>query len=225
MTTLKPALPRDKSELGANRKLHGDSSYYYAHGEGWEVPADAVVRSGPGLVTGGAPTPLGPDGKPIVTEATAEKASADDVRDEVISRLRERIDALERELVQHRAGAQNLTQFSFSDEGAKCKVYVEVGADVLERREAAADGAESASAAEAAVSVTFSGKKAVLRVLSPKLPDGAGVDRWVVTFICESEILPEKCTYRVDRAKGKVSLTLKKKDETKKWHRITTQAS
>jgi len=47
----------------------------------------------------------------------------------------------------------------------------------------------------------------------------------VVTFICESEILPEKCTYRVDRAKGKVSLTLKKKDETKKWHRITTQAS
>lgn len=222
MTTLKPALPREKSELGANRKLHGDTSYYYAHGEGWEVPPEAVVRSGPGLVTGGAPTPLGPDGKPIVSEAAAEKASADDVRDEVIARLRERIDALERELVQHRAGAQNLTQFSFSDEGAKCKVYVEVGADILERREAA-DGAESA--AEAAVSVTFSGKSAVLRVLAPKLPDGAGVDRRAVTFVCESEILPEKCTYRVDRAKGKVSLTLKKKDETKKWHRVTTQAS
>lgn len=40
-------------ELDLERK--GDNAYYYAHNRKFEVPADAKVISGPGLITGGAP--------------------------------------------------------------------------------------------------------------------------------------------------------------------------
>mmetsp|Transcript_44892 Transcript_44892/g.139688 ORF Transcript_44892/g.139688 Transcript_44892/m.139688 type:complete len:219 (-) Transcript_44892:111-767(-) len=218
MATLKAPLPRDESELGRNRAAHGDKSYYYAHSGNWEVPDHAVVRSGPGLVTGGAPVKLGADGKPVPGQTSQQD---DDVNQEVINQLRARIDELEREVAQSRSGAKTLSQFSFSDEGAKCKVYVEVGSDILERKESVEDGV---ALMEAAVTVTFTKRRCVLRVMAPKL-DGMGAERRAVTFCCESDVEPEKCSYKVDRAKGRVTLTLKKASELKKWTKVTTQAT
>lgn len=219
MSTLKEALPRSESELGRNRAEHGERSYYYAHKEGWEVPKDAVVRSGPGLVTGGVPTPLGPDGEPVPVPPPSAQ-DEDGTRDEVVSQLRARVAALESELMKHRAGARTITQFSFSDEGAKCKVYCELGSGVLERKEEL-DGEVGVGHAEGAVAVTFSDKTCCLRVLALK-PSGAVAERLAVTFVCQSEVIPGKCAYRVDRAKGRVTLTLRKKDELKAWANITT---
>mmetsp|Transcript_37620 Transcript_37620/g.84864 ORF Transcript_37620/g.84864 Transcript_37620/m.84864 type:complete len:219 (-) Transcript_37620:102-758(-) len=217
MSTLKDALPRTESELGRNRSLHGDKSYYYAHNEGWSVPEDAVVRAGPGLVTGGLPTKLGPDGKPLETEQSCQ---GDGVSEQVIRQLRSRVDELEREVAQARAGTKTITQFSFSDEGAKCKVYVEVGSEIMERKEVAED---TVAHAEAAVTVSFSIRRCVLRVWAPKA-DGSMAERRAVTFCCESDVVPEKCTYKVDRTKGRVTIALKKVSELKKWQNVTTQA-
>eukprot|EP00421_Protoceratium_reticulatum_P072962 CAMPEP_0168425990 /NCGR_PEP_ID=MMETSP0228-20121227/35604_1 /TAXON_ID=133427 /ORGANISM="Protoceratium reticulatum, Strain CCCM 535 (=CCMP 1889)" /LENGTH=216 /DNA_ID=CAMNT_0008439991 /DNA_START=26 /DNA_END=672 /DNA_ORIENTATION=+ len=216
MSTLKAALPRADSELGRNRQMHGDKSYYYAHNEGWEVPDHAKVRAGPGLVTGGAPVKLGPDGQPEGRDQAQEGDS--DIHEEVVRQLRARIDDLEREVAQHRAGTKNLTQFSFSDEGARCKVYVEVGSELMERKDVLEDGVAHA---EAGVTVAFAARRCVLRVFAPK-PDGTLAERRAVTLCCESDIVPDKCTYKVDRTKGRVTLTLRKASELKKWHSVTT---
>lgn len=220
MSTLKPALPRSESELGANRKIHGDKSYYYAHNEGWEVPANASVRSGPGLVAGGSPAKLGPDGEPEAGNNSIV-SDAEDPRDDIIRNLRARIDELESELVQGRSGNKAITQFCFGDEGAKCKIYCDVGAELLGSKQATDDeGVHS----EAAVVVTFFLRTVVLRVLAPRA-DGTVGERRAATFACESEVVPSKCSYKVDRTKGRVTLTLKKKDELKKWTKVTTQAT
>mmetsp|Transcript_51078 Transcript_51078/g.102668 ORF Transcript_51078/g.102668 Transcript_51078/m.102668 type:complete len:103 (-) Transcript_51078:84-392(-) len=77
--------------------------------------------------------------------------------------------------------------------------------------------------AGAAVTVCFTKRKVVLRVVAPNL-DGVTADRRAVTFCCESDVEPEKCTFKVDRAKGRVTLTLKKVSELKKWQKVTTKA-
>merc|ERR1719316_489431 len=50
--------PRETSALQNNLDEKGDNAYYYAHRRQFEVPADAKVVSGPGLVTGGVPEQL-----------------------------------------------------------------------------------------------------------------------------------------------------------------------
>lgn len=217
MATLKDPLPRDESELGRNRSSKGDKSYYYAHNEGWAVPENAIVRGGEGIITGGAPVPLGPDGKPVSDPNSPKKSEgdADCAQNEVIAQLRARIKDLESEIIQLRGSVKTLSQFSFSDEGAKCKVYIEVGTGVLEQRE------ENAYA-EAAVSVAFTGKEALVRVTISSAKTGVIVDRRAVTLVCEHEVVPEKCAYKVDRSKGRISLTLVKEDADKKWKKGPT---
>jgi len=46
------------SALKHNQETKGTNSYYYAHTRSYEVPADANVVSGPGLITGGPPVLL-----------------------------------------------------------------------------------------------------------------------------------------------------------------------
>lgn len=228
MSTLQAPLPRDESELGRNRAAKGDQSYYYAHTEGWQVPVHAVVRSGPGLVTGGKPVPLGPDGQPLEEAALSayplrSAGDADDASSEVIAQLRARVDALERELMQARGSGGSLSQFSFSDEGAKCKVYVEVGSGVLERK---VDPDGGTGYAEAGVAVAFTAKRCVVCVTVPShAPGGAALDRRSAAFSLEAEIVPEKCNYKVDRTKGRITLTLKKQNEEKKWRGPQVQAA
>jgi hypothetical protein len=121
----------------------------------------------------------------------------------------------ERELVQQRGVPQKLTHFSFSDEVAKCKVYIDVGTEIMYRKQSMDDG--GLAYVECGVSVFFSALSCLVRVFAPK-PDGSGMERWAVTLAFESEIVPETCTYKVDRAKDRVTLTLKKVNEKKKWH-------
>jgi hypothetical protein len=49
---------RRLSALKHNQETKGTNSYYYAHTRSFEVPADAKVVSGPGLITGGTPVLL-----------------------------------------------------------------------------------------------------------------------------------------------------------------------
>eukprot|EP00437_Effrenium_voratum_P034432 CAMPEP_0181469248 /NCGR_PEP_ID=MMETSP1110-20121109/37916_1 /TAXON_ID=174948 /ORGANISM="Symbiodinium sp., Strain CCMP421" /LENGTH=207 /DNA_ID=CAMNT_0023594139 /DNA_START=48 /DNA_END=668 /DNA_ORIENTATION=- len=206
MSTLKPALPRSESELGRNREQKGTNSYYYAHNEKWEVPEHAKVRAGPGLITGGAPVKLGEEsGYPAPEEGSAAA--------EVVAELRKRVEELEGQLIAARMGTKPITQFSFSDEGAKCKVYVEVEKEVMERQ-SSEEG--SVCSSEAAVVVSFSGRSCSLRVTSTGL-DGSIMERRALTLVGDSDIVPEKCTYKVDRAKGRITLSFYKKDEKKRW--------
>merc|ERR1712187_911997 len=41
--------------LRQNLSQKGDNAYYFAHGRHFEIPEDAKIISGPGLVTGGPP--------------------------------------------------------------------------------------------------------------------------------------------------------------------------
>merc|ERR1711862_1032875 len=110
---------------------------------------------------------------------------------------------------QHRSRSKTLSQFYFSDEGAKCKIYVDVGSELLERKEVV-DGEHVCW--ESAVSAVFSGKTCVLQAMLPK-SDGSIADRRAATFVFDSDVVPEKCSYKVDRQKGRITLTLKKRDE------------
>lgn len=49
---------RRGSALQEDLDRRGDNAYYYAHSRKFEVPEDAKVISGPGLITGGAPVLL-----------------------------------------------------------------------------------------------------------------------------------------------------------------------
>eukprot|EP00928_Gymnodinium_smaydae_P003280 TRINITY_DN11178_c2_g1_i3.p2 TRINITY_DN11178_c2_g1~~TRINITY_DN11178_c2_g1_i3.p2 ORF type:complete len:168 (-),score=28.44 TRINITY_DN11178_c2_g1_i3:55-558(-) len=49
---------RRGSAMESNLQTKGDNAYYYAHSRHFEVPEDAKVISGPGLITGGAPVLL-----------------------------------------------------------------------------------------------------------------------------------------------------------------------
>ncbi|CAE7395056.1 unnamed protein product [Symbiodinium natans] len=219
MSTLKPALPRAESELGRNRESKGTNSYYYAHNEGWEVPDHAKVRAGPGLVTGGAPVKLGADGQPKDAGYPGSEHDGEGAQAEVVAELRRRVEELEGQLMQVRASARPITQFSFSDEGVKCKVYVDVEKDILERQ-TVEEGV--CTTHEAAVVVSFFERSCSIRVAVPGA-DGLAVERRALTLVGDSDLVLEKCSYKVDRSKGRITISFYKKDEKKRWQSVKPQ--
>merc|ERR1712048_260498 len=48
-------LEQSKTALRQNMGQKGTNAYYFAHGRHFEIPEDAKIISGPGLVTGGPP--------------------------------------------------------------------------------------------------------------------------------------------------------------------------
>ena len=44
-----------QNALKHNQVTKGNNSYYYAHTRDYEVPENAIIREGPGIITGGAP--------------------------------------------------------------------------------------------------------------------------------------------------------------------------
>lgn len=52
------SLKSDESALHQNINKKGENAYYHAHSREFEIPANAKIISGPGLVTGGSPEKL-----------------------------------------------------------------------------------------------------------------------------------------------------------------------
>eukprot|EP00930_Biecheleria_cincta_P043946 TRINITY_DN30152_c0_g2_i1.p1 TRINITY_DN30152_c0_g2~~TRINITY_DN30152_c0_g2_i1.p1 ORF type:complete len:192 (+),score=47.55 TRINITY_DN30152_c0_g2_i1:130-705(+) len=157
----------EASALRQNIETKGENAYYYAHSRKFEVPADAKVVSGPGLVTGGAPVLL-----------AAESAPVEEHRTEAIRNL------------------------SWADDGSKVKVYLQLPDGVL--REAAQ------------VTCDFEARNFHCKV-SPPPPSCVGPVRSCKTEPLRGEIVPEKSSFRVNLDKGKVTITLHKKNADETW--------
>uniref|UniRef100_A0A7S0ATN5 Uncharacterized protein n=1 Tax=Pyrodinium bahamense TaxID=73915 RepID=A0A7S0ATN5_9DINO len=142
---------------------------------------------------------------------------SDDVQSGTIAQLRARILALESDLAQQRP--QSITTFSFIDDGPKCKLYVELGSEVLGKK---ASDDDSMSSAEAAASVAFLRRTCELHVYCPSA-SGEIARHYTAAFALESDIVPDKCAWRVDRSSGRVTIVLMKKDGERVWSRITPQ--
>jgi len=56
---------KSESALRHNIRTKGNNAYYYAHGREFSVPEDAIIRKGPGIITGGEPTLIGTSPKPV----------------------------------------------------------------------------------------------------------------------------------------------------------------
>eukprot|EP00434_Breviolum_minutum_P008472 symbB.v1.2.007475.t1/scaffold410.1/size210127/2 len=177
-----------------------------------------MPRSDQGEGAPSAPVKLGADGQapPQGGYPASDGGDVDGVTGEVVAELRKRVEELESQLFQVRAGTKPITQFSFSDEGSKCKVYVDVEKDVLERQ------LEDDASSEAAVVVSFSGRSCSLRVTLTAL-DGSVLERRALTLVGDSDIIPQKCTYKVDRSKGRITLSFYKEDAKKVWHSVKPQ--
>lgn len=220
MSTLQPPLPRDESALGQNRKTKGDQSYYYAHGENWNVPQDAKVRSGPGLVTGGPPRKIEPaTGQELGGGGSGSDEDA--AANEAMAELRNQIAKLEKELIDARGGGVGrISKYSWVDEEAKVKVYLEVGPALGQSNVERPDNA--VLHAESGVTVQFSGRACEVNVFTPVTEDPMAAPRRLAASVTTPhEVLPAKCTYRVDREKGKITLVFRKRTETKAWSKVT----
>lgn len=216
MSTLQPPLPREESALGQNRAKKGDQSYYYAHGENWNVPQNAKVLSGPGLVTGGPPRKIEPATGHELGGSDEDAAAA-----EALAELRSQIVRLEKELIDARGGGVGrISKYSWVDEEAKVKVYLEgipaLGQSNVERPSGAILHAESG------VTVEFSVRACEVQVFTPMVEDSlAAPRRLAASLTFPHDVVPARCSYRVDREKGKITLVLRKKTETKTWSKVT----
>mmetsp|Transcript_41244 Transcript_41244/g.94887 ORF Transcript_41244/g.94887 Transcript_41244/m.94887 type:complete len:286 (+) Transcript_41244:84-941(+) len=161
---------RDGSALQQNIDHKGDNAYYFAHNRKFEVPEDAKVITGPGLITGGSPTLL---------EIGATK-----------------VDCGESDRVQW------LKDYSWSDHGAKVKVYVPLPTGCLP--DESPDEAVEASYTAAAVDLMIKSKPC-RKLKIEKL---------------NAEIKPESCLTKVEAQKGRIVLHLQKKKETT-WYSLT----
>eukprot|EP00440_Ansanella_granifera_P059136 gb/GFBE01064100.1/.p1 GENE.gb/GFBE01064100.1/~~gb/GFBE01064100.1/.p1 ORF type:complete len:192 (+),score=42.39 gb/GFBE01064100.1/:1-576(+) len=160
---------RQDSALRQNIEKKGENAYYYAHNRKFEVPADAKVVSGPGLVTGGAPVKL---------ETAAADANSSEQK------------------------TQAIRNFSWADDGAKVKIYLQLPEGVLR------DSSQ--------VTCDFDSRSFHAKVASQK--SGA-----VHAFKAEpltGEIVPEKSTFKANTEKARVTVTLQKKKRDEAWHEL-----
>ncbi|CAE7616322.1 unnamed protein product [Symbiodinium microadriaticum] len=149
------------SALRQNIQSKGENAYYYAHNRQFEVPPEARVISGPGLVTGGPPVKL------EVEAGQFEQSSERQVH--------------------------TLRNFSWTDDGTKVKVYVQLPPDVLQ------DVSQ--------VTCDFAPRRLHIQVT----PTSGAV------YVCKveplySDIVPETSSFRTNVEKAKVSVAMQKKN-------------
>lgn len=160
---------RRGSALQEDLDRKGSNAYYHAHNRAYEVPEDAKVISGPGLITGGAP---------LLMEVGAETMSEDD-------------------------RTMWLKDYSWSDSGAKVKVYVPIAEGVLP--EQGADAMVEATYTSSSVDVSIKARPKQ-RLKIEKL---------------NADVVAESCTTRVEPKKNRIVLQLVKKRETTTWYNLT----
>jgi len=153
------------SALRENIAQKGEHSYYYAHTRKFDVPPDAKVVSGPGLITGGPPVKL-----------SDSHVAIESVRQETIR------------------------DFSWADDGALVKIYIQLPPGTV--------GTPTCDFSESSLSFQ--------------------VDSEPVRYVCKIEpfnadVIPSDCRHRLND-KGKVTVTLKKKRNTK-WQDLTKKIS
>jgi len=106
-------VPRADSALRQNIAEKGANAYYFAHGRDFVVPENAKVVTGPGLITGGAPT--------LISREENAPSSEGDTAGSPGGR---------------KGPTQWVKDFSWADSGVeKAKVYVELPKDGVLTRE------------------------------------------------------------------------------------------
>lgn len=178
------AVEKDNSALHKNIAEKGNNAYYFAHSRTYEIPAHAKIITGPGLVAGGPPQRLDspacePDSghgtAPVPQAMVVEPASPDAA-------------SPQKEI---ESDAIALKEYSWSDDGAKVKVYVPC--DAL-----------SSAPAEGLVNSNFESKGFSIDVNTvPR--------RRFRLDKLNKEIEPAECKVRADATKGRITITLVKK--------------
>jgi len=159
---------RKGSALQENLDKKGGHAYYHAHSRKFEVPADAKVITGDGLINGGIP---------VLLEIGATSVTEDD-------------------------RTMWLKDYSWSDSGAKVKIYVPI-----------ADGILSPDNADSIVEAQYNATNVDIIILArPK-------QRLRIEKL-NADIKPESCTTRVEAKKNRIVLQLVKKRETT-WYSLT----
>eukprot|EP00928_Gymnodinium_smaydae_P020634 TRINITY_DN1797_c0_g1_i1.p1 TRINITY_DN1797_c0_g1~~TRINITY_DN1797_c0_g1_i1.p1 ORF type:complete len:215 (+),score=44.80 TRINITY_DN1797_c0_g1_i1:74-718(+) len=183
------AVEKETSALHKNIADKGGNAYYFAHSRQYEIPADAKIITGPGLVAGGPPQRLsGPDGTPVGEQTDVSFAAQAPMETAETSPKKE----IEKEAIA-------LTEYSWSDDGDKVKVYV------------TCDGLP-AGATESLVNASFGAKSIKLEIETvPRRK--FKIDK------LHKEISPDDCKVRINAAKGKITVTLVKK-RAGSWYQI-----
>eukprot|EP00930_Biecheleria_cincta_P059303 TRINITY_DN4504_c1_g1_i1.p1 TRINITY_DN4504_c1_g1~~TRINITY_DN4504_c1_g1_i1.p1 ORF type:complete len:214 (+),score=46.76 TRINITY_DN4504_c1_g1_i1:77-718(+) len=177
------SVDQEKSALHKNIAEKGAHAYYHAHTRKYEIPPDAKIISGPGLVTGGPPQRIsGPDGNVVDAPSSVEQSAV------LPTNPDETTASSPKEIAQD---AIPLKEYSWSDEGDKVKIYVECSG-------------LPAEATESLVNTTFESKSLRLDV------ETAPCRRFKIAKLSR-EIIPEDCKVRLNAAKGRITMTLKKK--------------
>jgi len=105
------SVEKESSALHTNIADKGGNSYYFAHSRQYEIPADAKIITGPGLVAGGPPQKLsGPDG--AIDEIRRKDPANSNAGKNAESQQEPTKEAI------------GLKEYSWSDDGMQVKVYV-----------------------------------------------------------------------------------------------------
>mmetsp|Transcript_46062 Transcript_46062/g.127998 ORF Transcript_46062/g.127998 Transcript_46062/m.127998 type:complete len:222 (-) Transcript_46062:80-745(-) len=183
------SVEKEASALHRNIAQKGGNAYYYAHTREYQIPENAKILTGPGLVAGGLPQRLsGPD------DATSDAAHE---TPDVAKRTEPSSTTA---LPKKRSAPEmiSLNDYSWVDEVHDIKVYIKC------------DGLPSGPTDDLV--------NAVFEPLSMRIEVSLATMRVFKVNKLFKEIKPEECAVRVNPAKGKITVTLKKKrlDEWKK---------
>eukprot|EP00930_Biecheleria_cincta_P008597 TRINITY_DN110094_c0_g1_i1.p1 TRINITY_DN110094_c0_g1~~TRINITY_DN110094_c0_g1_i1.p1 ORF type:complete len:234 (+),score=51.19 TRINITY_DN110094_c0_g1_i1:25-726(+) len=200
------AVEQENSALYRNIAEKGGHAYYFAHQRQYDIPADAKIITGPGLVAGGAPQRLsGPEsdsasGYGAATLVDSSSADVGELAAEVSATAEADQAASAAEELRRNCVVPDpfiaLKEYSWADEGEKVKVYIQC------------DGLP-AGATESLVSATFDTKSLQLEVATVPC-------RRFKLVNLSKEIVPEECKVKLNAEKGRITLTLKKK-RTGSW--------